>query len=105
MRELHRDVRGEFAPLDLLERAEVMIAHRGGLGAIRDLLAQFREYAAETRLAELRGRFERIVQRFAGHEASRGFLKEPSFAQLAGEPLAARRFEEDSACKSHGEIV
>ena len=82
-----------------------MIAHRGGLGAIRDLLTQLCEHAAETGLADLRGRFERVIQRFAGHEAPRGFLKEPSFAQLPGEPLAARRFEEDSACKSHGEIV
>src|SRR5438445_6808705 len=99
MRELDRDVRREFAPLDLLERAEVMIAHRGGLGAIRDLLTQLCEHAAETRLADLPGPSERGTQRFSGRDARGALLNEPAFPRLPGHPVPPGRFEGESGCK------
>ena len=105
MGELDRNVGRQFAALNLFVDTEVMIANRGCFGAIGDLLAQLGEHRAEADFGELTRCFECGVERFARHEALHGTLEEASLAQLAGEPLAARGFEEEAACESHAEIV
>src|SRR5713226_3251693 len=105
MRELHRNVRRQLAPLNSLEDAEIVIAHLRGFRTARHLLAQFGQHAADARLAELRRRIERGVECLARHEASDRALEEAPIAKLFREPLAARGFEENAADESHGEIV
>jgi len=70
-----------------------------------DLLTQLGEDAAHPGFRELARGFERRVERLARHEALDRALEETALAQLACEPLAAGRFQEETACESHGEIV
>ena len=87
MGELDRDVRRQLAPLDLLEHTEVMIAHLGGIGAIRHLFAELREHGAEVLLGKCARGFEGIVECLTRHEAADGALKKPALAQLPRKPL------------------
>ena len=105
MGQLDRNVRRQLAPLNLFEYAEVMIADRGCFRAVRDLLAQLREYRAHAGFGESARRLECVIERFAGHEALDRALEETPLAQLAGQPLAAGRLEEETACESHAGIV
>ncbi len=82
-----------------------MIADRGGFGTIGDLLAELGEDRAETCFPELTRGVECGIERFARHEALDRALEETALAQLACEPLAAGRLQEETACESHGEIV
>ena len=105
MRELHRNVRRQFAPLNSLEDAEIVIANLRGFRSARHLLAQFGQQAADARLAELRRGVERRVECLPRHEASDRALEETPIAKLFREPLAARGSEQNAAGESHGEIV
>src|SRR5260370_36810866 len=105
MRELHRNVRRQLAPLNSLEDTEIVIAHGGGLRAVRPLLTQFGQHASDAGLPELCRGIECGVERLARHEAPDRALEETPIAQLFREPLAARGFEENAAGESHGEIV
>ena len=105
VRQLDRNVRRDLAALNLFEHSEVMIANRGRFRPIGDLLTQLGEDAAHAGFRELARGFERSLERFARHEALDRPLEEAALAELAREPLAARRFQEETACKSHGEIV
>jgi len=67
-----------------------MIADSRRFGAIRDLLAELGEHAPQPRFRELARRIECGVERFTGHEAFDGALKEAALAQLARAQVARR---------------
>ena len=101
--ELDRNLRGQLALPNFLEYPQIVVAYAGGLVAAHDLLAQLGQHAADAVASELRGRRERRVEVFSGHESSHRAAEEGALGQLPGEPGAAGRAQQQVTGERHGQ--
>src|SRR5207302_6105470 len=95
--ELDGDLRRQLTSPDLVEHAQVLVAHAGGFVAARDLLPQMREHAAEPGPREAGRGVERGRQVFPRHEAPYGAAEEGASSEGAGEPGGAGGAEQQAA--------
>ena len=102
MGELDGDFSRQLALSDFLEHAQVVIAHRGGLVAARDLLAELGQHATHALPGEVGGCGECRVEVLPGHEPPHGAAEERPLGQLPREPWAAGCAEQQAAEEGHG---
>src|SRR5437660_9975141 len=89
--EFDRDLGRQLAQPDLIEYAEILIAHFGRFVAARDLLAQVREHAAEPCLREAGRGVQRGGEVLPRPAAAYGAAEEGAFPEGAAPPGAAGR--------------
>src|ERR1019366_3680513 len=96
---------GNPALPDLVEEAEVVIAHGLRFFEPRQVLAELREHRATAFAREHGGRIERIFGRLPGHELLHGPPGEVAMRSLTSQKLALGCSEKNLPSDGHGFLI